>query len=380
MTRITRRLIVAVVSTLLTASLDTDAQQAQKIPKVGYLAQGSPASTAPFIEAFEKGLYDLGWVKGQNVAIEYRFAEGKAERHPDLAAEFVRMNVDLIVAPGPPARAVRDVTTTIPVVFLLGADPVAFGLVDSFARPGRNLTGTMESNPELTAMRLRLLKEAAPGVSRVGILWQPGTLPEAKFRDVLQSAQVVASNLGSQLQIFEARDPGQFEKAFADAASAQVNGLIVMQSPMFVAQRQAIIDLVVKRRWPAIYEWGVYTVSGGLMSYGANLVDEFRRVTPYVDKVLKGAKPADLPVEQGSRPMWRGVGNPRRFPRRIIFQDKASARRRAQEAIVGQNHRRIANDVCKPDGIFGRDRPPKKPRRSGAAKWEERRPKKDHYS
>jgi len=301
MTRITRRLIVAVVSTLLTASLDTDAQQAQKIPKVGYLAQGSPASTAPFIEAFEKGLYDLGWVKGQNVAIEYRFAEGKAERHPDLAAEFVRMNVDLIVAPGPPARAVRDVTTTIPVVFLLGADPVAFGLVDSFARPGRNLTGTMESNPELTAMRLRLLKEAAPGVSRVGILWQPGTLPEAKFRDVLQSAQVVASNLGSQLQIFEARDPGQFEKAFADAASAQVNGLIVMQSPMFVAQRQAIIDLVVKRRWPAIYEWGVYTVSGGLMSYGANLVDEFRRVTPYVDKVLKGAKPADLPVEQPTK-------------------------------------------------------------------------------
>src|SRR5712692_863842 len=224
MTSITRTLLVALVSSLLMVSFDTDAQQAQKIPKVGFLSGGSPGS--PNIEAFEAGLRDLGWVKGQNVALEYRYAEGKAERYPDLAAELVRMPVDLIVAPGPPARAVRDATSTIPVVFLLGADPVAFGLVDSFERPGRNLTGTMESNPELTAVRLQLLKEAVPSVTRVGILSQPETLTENRFRDVLKNAEAAARALGVHLQTLEARDPGQFEKAFADMASAQVNGVI----------------------------------------------------------------------------------------------------------------------------------------------------------
>jgi len=299
MTPITRTLLVALTSSLLLVSFDTDAQQAQKIPTVGFLSGGSPGS--PFIEAFEAGLRDLGWVNGQHVALEYRYAEGKPERLPDLAAELVRMHVDLIVAPGPPARVVRDATSTIPVVFLLGADPVAFGLVDSFERPGRNLTGTMESNPELTAKRLQLLKEAVPSVTRVGILWQPGTLTAAKFQDVLKDAQAAANSLGVQLQTFEAREPGQFEKALADMASVQVKGLIVMQSPMFVAQRQAIIDLVAKHTWPAIYEWGVYAASGGLISYGANLLDEYRRAAPYVDKILKGAKPADLPVEQPTK-------------------------------------------------------------------------------
>jgi ABC-type uncharacterized transport system substrate-binding protein len=303
MTPITRTLIVALVASLLMVAFSTDAQQAQKIPKVGYLAGGSPGSAAPNIEAFEAGLRDLGWVKGQNVAIEYRFAEGKAERYPDLAAELLRMNVDLIVAPGPPARAVRDATSTIPVVFLLGADPVAFGLVDSFERPGRNLTGTMESNPELTAKRLQLLKEAVPSITRVGILWQPGTLTAAKFQDVLKTAQAAASTLGVRLQIFEARDPGQIEKAFADMASAQMNGLIFIHSPMFAARRPARIDigLVAKHKLPAIYEWGVYADAGGLISYGANLLDEYRRVAPYVVKILNGAKPADLPIEQPTK-------------------------------------------------------------------------------
>ncbi len=299
MTPTTRTLIVALVSSFLMVSFDTDAQQAQKIPKIGFLLAGSPGQ--PVVEHFESGLRDLGWVKGQNIAIEYRYAEGKPERLPDLAAELVRMNVDAIIAPGPPARQAKDATSTIPIVFLLGADPVAFGLVDSFQRPGRNLTGTMESNPELTAMRLRLLKEAAPSVTRVGILWQPGTLPEAKFRGVIENVQATASTLGVQLQIFEAREAGQFEKAFADATSAQVNGFIVMQSPMFVAQRKAIIDLVAKHNLPAIYEWDVYADSGGLISYGASLIDEYRRAAPYADKILKGAKPADLPVEQPTK-------------------------------------------------------------------------------
>jgi len=301
MTPISRTVIAALVVTLLTVSFDTDAQQAQKVPTVGFLSGGSPGS--PFIEAFEAGLRDLGWVKGQNVAIEYRYAEGKPERLPDLAAELIRMHVDLIVAPGPPARVVRDATSTIPVVFLLGADPVAFGLVDSFERPGRNLTGTMENNPELTAKRLQLLKEAVPSITRVGILWQPGTLTAAKFQDVLKDAQAAASTLAVQLQTFEARDPGQIEKAFADMASAQMNGLIFIHSPMFAARRAARIDidLVAKHKFLAIYEWGVYADSGGLVSYGANLLDEYRRAAPYVDKILKGAKPADLPVEQPTK-------------------------------------------------------------------------------
>jgi len=293
-----RKLITLIGSAAATWPLAAPAQQSA-MPVVGYLSAGSPGS--PNEIAFESGLRDLGWVKGRNVAIEYRYAEGKAERLPGLAADLVRMRVDLIVAPGPPARLARDATSTIPIVFLLGADPVAFGLVDSFERPGRNLTGTMENNPELTAKRLQLLKEAVPSVTRVGILWQPGTLTAAKFQDVVKNAQAAASTLGVHLQTFEARNPGQVEKAFADMASAQMNGLIFIHSPMFAARRAADIDHVAKHKFSAIYEWGVYADAGGLISYGANLLDEYRRAAPYVVKILKGAKPADLSIEQPTK-------------------------------------------------------------------------------
>src|SRR6266853_6202149 len=293
-----RKLITLIGSAAATWPLAAPAQQSA-MPVVGYLSAGSPGS--PNEIAFESGLRDLGWVKGRNVAIEYRYAEGKAERLPGLAADLVRLRVDLIVAPGPPARLARDATSTIPIVFLLGADPVAFGLVDTFERPGRNLTGTMENNPELTAKRLQLLKEAVPSVTRVGILWQPGTLTAAKFQDVVKNAQAAASTLGVHLQTFEARNPGQVEKAFADLANAQMNGLIFIHSPMFAARRAADIDLVAKHKFSAIYEWGVYADAGGLISYGANLLDEYRRAAPYVVKILKGAKPADLSIEQPTK-------------------------------------------------------------------------------
>ena len=293
-----RKFVKGAVGVAIAWPLVARAQQPKKVPIIGYLSGGS---ASPFEEAFEGGLNDLGWVKGHNVAIEYRRAEGKADQLPGLASQLVDMAVDLIVAPGPPARQAKDATSTIPTVFVLGADPVAWGLVDSLERPGRNLTGTMECNPELTATRLRLLKEAAPGVTRAAILLQPGVLTEARYRDLLKDAQAEARNLAVQLQIFEARDRGQFEKTFEDMASVQVDGLIVMQSPMFVAERQAIINLVAKQNLPAIYEWGVYAESGGLMSYGANVPDEYRRAAPYVDKILKGAKPADLPVEQPTK-------------------------------------------------------------------------------
>jgi putative ABC transport system substrate-binding protein len=293
-----RSLIALIVGAAATWPIGTRAQQAQSIRKIGYLSGGS---SSPFEKVFEAGLSDLGWVKDQNLTIEYRRAEGKAERLPGLAAELVNLNVDLLFAAGPPVQQAKDATSTIPIVFVLGADPVAWGLVDSFERPGRNLTGTMESNPELTVRRLRLLKKAVPNITRVAILWQPGTLTEARYQDVLKDTGAEASTLGVHHQIFEARDPGQFEKAFADATVAQMNGLIVMQSPMFVARRQAIIELAAKHSLPGIYEWGFYAESGGLISYGANLTDEYRRVTPYVDKILKGAKPADLPVEQPTK-------------------------------------------------------------------------------
>jgi putative tryptophan/tyrosine transport system substrate-binding protein len=159
----------------------------------------------------------------------------------------------------------------------------------------------MENNPDLTAKRLQLLKEAVPNITRVGILWQPGTLPAAKFQDVVKNAQAAAGTLGVQLQTFEVRDPGQVEKAFADMASAQIKGVIFIHSPMFAARRAADIELVAKHKFFPIYEWGVYADAGGLISYGANLLDEYRRVAPYVVKILKGTKPADLPVEQPTK-------------------------------------------------------------------------------
>ena len=290
-----RKFIELACGVAATWPIGARAQQSQRMRKIGYLFGGSPS---PFEGVFEAGLSDLGWVKDRNITIEYRYAEGKSERLPGLATELVSLNVDLIVAAGPAARQAKDATSTIPIVFILGADPVAWGLVDSFERPGGNLTGTMESNPELTPRRVRLLKEAAPKVTHVAILWQPGTLTEVRYQNVLKGTKAEASSLGVQCQIFEARDPSQFETAFADAAGAQMNGLIIMQSPMFVAQRQAIIGLAAKHSLPGIYEWGFYAESGGLISYGANLPAEYRRATPYVDKILKGAKPADLPVEQ----------------------------------------------------------------------------------
>ena len=293
-----RSFITFVVGAAATWPIGTRAPEAQRIRKIGYLSGGS---SSPFEKVFEAGLSDLGWVKDQNLTIEYRRAEGKPERLPGLAAELVNLDVDLIFAAGPPALQAKDATRTVPIVFVLGADPVAWGLVDSFEKPGGNLTGTMESNPELTARRLRLLKEAAPNMTRLAILYQPGTLTEAGYQDILKDTGAEASNLGVIHQTVEARDPGQFEKAFTDVAVAQMNGLIVMQSPMFAAQRQAIVELAAKYRLAAIYEWGFYAESGGLISYGANLPDEYRRVTPYVDKILKGTKPADLPVERPTK-------------------------------------------------------------------------------
>jgi putative ABC transport system substrate-binding protein len=288
---------------LLAAPRATEAQQAAKVARIGYLA-GNLATGPHLQEAFRQGLRDLGYVDGRNVIVEYRDAEGKLERLPALAAELVALKVDLIVAAGgtPPAVAAKQATRTTPIVFTSVADPVASGLVTSLARPGGNVTGFSLFAPELAGKRLELLTQAVPGVSRVAVLWQPGGGPgERTSKDMLTEAEVATRTLGVRLQVLEARGPGDFDKAFSDMTRAHVGALTVLPSSMFFIERGRLVDLAAKNRLPEVYPAREYVDSGGLMSYGPNLVDLTRRAATYVDKILKGAKPADLPVEQPTK-------------------------------------------------------------------------------
>ena len=278
-----------------------EAQQAAKIARIGYLARNLAAS--PHLhEAFRQGLRDLGYVEGRNVVIEYRDAEGKLERLPALAAELVALKVDVIVAASTlAALAAKQATRTLPIVFAAAADPVASGLVTSLARPGGNVTGLSNLAPELVGKRLELLKQAVPGVSRVAVLWQPGALGERTEKDMLKGAEVAARALGVRLQFVEARGPADFDRAFSDMTRARAGALTVLPSAMFFSERRRLVDLAAKNRLPAVYPWREFVDAGGLMSYGPNLADLFRRAATYVDKILKGAKPGDLPVEQPTK-------------------------------------------------------------------------------
>ena len=286
---------------LLTAPLAAKAQQAAKIPRIGWLAN-NPAGSPHLLEAFLQGLRDLGYVEGRNVVIEYRDAEGKLERLPALAAELVALKVDVIVAAGPPAAlAAKQATRTLPIVFASSGDPVTSGLVTSLARPGGNVTGLSAVAPELVGKCLEQLKQAVPGVSRVAVLWQPGGLGERTDKYILKEAEVAARALGVRLQFVEARGPADFDRAFSDMTRARAGALTVLSTPMFVSERRRLVDLAAKNRLPAVYPWREFVDAGGLMSYGPNLADMFRRAATYVDKILKGAKPADLPVEQPTK-------------------------------------------------------------------------------
>jgi putative ABC transport system substrate-binding protein len=247
-------------------------------------------------------LRDLGYVEGRNLVIEYRDAEGKLERLPALAAELVALKVDVIVAPNTiAALAGRHATRTLPIVFAVAADPVASGLVTSLGRPGGNVTGLSVLAPELVGKGLELLKQAVPGVSRVAVLWTPGVLGERTDKDMLKEAEAAARALGVRLQFFEARGPEDFNRAFSDMTRARTGALTVLPSNMFVSERRRLVDLAANTRLPAVYEWREFVDAGGLMSYGPNLADQFRRAATYVDKILKGAKPVDLPVEQPTK-------------------------------------------------------------------------------
>jgi ABC-type uncharacterized transport system substrate-binding protein len=296
-----RAFISAMAGGLLAAPCSAEAQQAAaKVPRIGFLALYASANPR-LREAFLQGLRDLGYVEGRNVVIEYRSAEGKLERLPALAAEVVALKVDVIVTGGgtPTALAVKEATRTLPIVFTSATDPVTDGLVTSLAHPGGNVTGLSNLAPELVGKCLEQLKEAVPQVSLIAVLWQPGAV--GGRTDMLKPAEVAARALGVRLQIVEARGPADFDRAFSDMTRARAGALAVLGSAIFNSERRRLVDLAAKHRLPTVHTSRDFVDAGGLMTYGPNLADLFRRAAAYVDKILKGTKPGDLPVEQPTK-------------------------------------------------------------------------------
>ncbi len=298
----TRRVFIRTLAgTLLVAPFAAEAQQAAQVARIGYLG-ANPASNPHLLEAFRQGLRDLGYVEGRNVVIEYRDAEGKFERLPALAAELVALKVDVIMTGGTPGPlAAMQATRTIPIVFAAAADPVGSGIVTSLGRPGGNVTGLSILLPELVGKNLEQLKQAVPGVSRVAVLWHPGGYPERTEKNILKGAEVAGRALGLRLQFVEARGPADFDRAFSDMTRARAGALTVLATSMLLTERRRLVDLAAKNRLPAVYPVREFVDAGGLMAYGANFADLYRRAATYVDRILKGAKPGDLPVEQPTK-------------------------------------------------------------------------------
>ena len=284
---------------LLAAPLAAEAQPPGKVPRIGVLVVATRSFFSTRIESFRQGLRELGYVEGKNVLIEYRYAEGKLDLLPALASELVQLKVDVIVTASPPGvQAAKNATSTIPIVFAAIGDPVGGGFVASLARPGGNVTGLSILAPALSGKRLELLKEAFPKVTRVVILWNPTSSGEAlSFREM----PAVAKALGVQHQSMEVRAANDFEDGFQRAKQEGAQALVTMPSPVINANRQQILEFAAKNRLPAMYAGSEFVEAGGLMSYGPNYTDQFRRAAVFVDKILKGAKPADLPVEQPTK-------------------------------------------------------------------------------
>ncbi len=292
-------LIALLALGLLAAPLAAGAQQTTKIPRIGLLSPFSPSAAAPWHQAFRQGLRDLGWVEGKNISIEYRYAEGRNDRLPELAADLVRLKVDVIVASiTTDALAAKSATRAIPIVMASAGDPIASGLVESLARPGGNITGLSQIAPELAGKRLELLKETVPKLTRVAVLWRPdGTTSPLAWKE----SQLPARALGLELHSLEVRSSNEFAKAFEHATRARAGALAVMPDPLFAGNLKQIADLAAKSRLPSIFHLREFAHSGGLMAYGIDRSDMFRRAATYVHKILKGTKPADLPVEQPTR-------------------------------------------------------------------------------
>ena len=298
-----RKILSAVLTILFLAAVNpAQAQQPKKVPRIGYLSSFDPASESTRSEAIRLALRELGYIEGQNIAIEYRYTEGKLDRVPELAAELVRLKVDIIVVAGgaPLIRAAKNATKTIPIVMVGGGpDPVEAGLVESLARPGGNVTGITNLSRELGGKRLELLKEAVPKVARVAVLYDP-TAP-ASVLELKEVLPVAARALGLTIQPWEVRAADGFERVFAALNKQRPDGLYVPGGPLMRANQKRIVGFALKSRLPSMYNNREYVDAGGLMSYGADLADSYRRVAYFVDRILKGAKPADLPVEQPTK-------------------------------------------------------------------------------
>ena len=272
------------------------AQQPAKVPRIGFLITSSPSAIAPRIEAFRQGLRELGYVEGKNIVIERRYAEGKVDRLPALAAELVSLKVDVIISSGPTAtRPAKSATSTIPIVMTFDDDPVGSGFVASLARPGGNITGLSTLSPEISGKQLELLKEIVPKLGRAAVL---GTSTREGTEQTLKEMEPAAGAFGVKLQYLDVQNPKDIESVFRAATKGRADAVLVLQSPVFNSQRAQIADLAVKNRLPAIYHQRFYVEAGGLMFYGVNQLDLDRRAATYVDKILKGRTPADLPVEQ----------------------------------------------------------------------------------
>ena len=289
-------LVAILVANHAAAPVAADAQQPAKVPRIGWLRQISAPD--PSYDAFRQGLRELGYIEGKNIVIEERWAEGKAERLPTLAAELVRLKVDVIVTASTPAiQAAQKATGTIPIVMAASGDPVGAGLVASLARPGGTVTGLSLLGPELDGKRLELLKAALPKLTRVAFLWDPGNRSlTLRFRELRGAARA----LDLSLQSIEVRHPNEIESAFATIAK-RPPGAVLIPAPMAFSYREQIAGFARKNRLPLMYDAREYVEAGGLISYGTNISDLYRRAATYVDKILKGAKPGDLPVEQPTR-------------------------------------------------------------------------------
>jgi putative tryptophan/tyrosine transport system substrate-binding protein len=292
-------ILIAVV--LLAVGVIAEAQQPKKVARIGYISSGDPASESNRIEAIRVALRDLGYIEGQNIAIEYRYAEGKQDRFPELAAELVLLKVDIIVVGGDAlARAAKNATKTIPIVMMgSGSDPVEIGLIESLARPGGNVTGLTSLTRELGGKRLELLKEAVPKLARVAVLYDPA-IP-GNVREVKEDLPAVARALGLTIQPWEVRDADGFEKVFTGLNKERPDGLYVTSNPLTRGNMKRVGDFAIKSRIPSVHGGREAVDAGGLMYYGADTAESYRRVAYYVDRILKGAKPADLPVEQPTK-------------------------------------------------------------------------------
>jgi ABC-type uncharacterized transport system substrate-binding protein len=297
-----RKAGVLSIVVVLAGAVVAEAQQAKKVPRIGYLSSFDAVSETTRAEAIRLRLGELGYIEGQNIAIEHRYSEGKVDRLPELAAELVRLKVDVVVAAGGVSlvRAVKNATKTIPIVMMgIGADPIEAGLVESLARPGGNVTGITNLTRELGGKRLELLKEAVPKVASVAVLYESG-IP-GNLRELKEVLPVAARALALTVRSWGGRNADDFDKIFVALSKERPDGLYVTTSPLMTANLKRTVNFALKSRLPSAGSNREYVDAGGLMSYDADLADSYRRVASYVDKILKGAKPADLPVEQPTK-------------------------------------------------------------------------------